>query len=120
MQLNLEREEVEAVKKAKSGGNTILIRPTFLMDESFYPAGHDFSKTKDWLVLVIREQDDKFPDPRTADGKNKQKVDKARSDFKKAAKTHYWFDSYEEAEKKFNELTGVAGDAGGNKVKIKG
>jgi hypothetical protein len=100
------QEEVEAVAKVKGKGSSVLIRSTFLMDGSFYPAGHDHTKTKAWLVLVINEQDDKFSDPRTADGKDSAKIAKAKDDFKKSNKTHYWFDDFKDAEKKYYELAG--------------
>lgn len=100
------REEVEALGKTSGNKKVVLIRPTFLMDESFYPTGHNHTNTKAWLVLVIDEKDNKLPDPRTEDGRDKSKVKKSRDDFKKASKTHYWFDDFRDAETKYYELVG--------------
>lgn len=99
-------ELVEATRRTSKNGKTVIMRPTFLMDDSFYPNGHDHTKTKEWAVIMFDDKDaDGIPDPLTNDGNNEEKVSKARSKMKKAQKTHFWFDKFEDADKKYCELT---------------
>lgn len=98
-------ETVEALRKVIGKNKVVMMRSTFMLDESWYPANHDYTKTKDWVVIVYDEKDHKnVPDPRTADGKDKEKVKTARTEMKKAKKDWYWFDNFLEADIKYREL----------------
>jgi hypothetical protein len=98
-------ERLESIRSVAGRGKTVILRPTFLMDDSLYPADHDSSTTKDWAVIVIDTADAVFPDPRTADGRDMARIAKARGDMKRAVKTYYWFDRFDDADAKFVELS---------------